>query len=181
MNKKYARKILETALERQWSVLGFGKMGTNVTQNCKLHVWDRLLLNPRIPAVHSHSFNLKSLVMAGNVRQIRMKEGDTGEEWNKISVSTAGKPTSERSKARLVEMPAEKFGEGQQYSQVADEVHLSFPDDGTVTLVEWEFCPFPRHMNVYWRGSGPWSDAKPRRATDEEVEKVAKNALDVWF
>jgi hypothetical protein len=181
MDKKYARKILETALERQWSVLGFGKMGTNVSSNAKLHIWDRTLLNPRIPAVHSHSFNLKSFVLAGKVRNMRLLEVEKGEEWNKINVSTAGKPTSDPCKAFLAERVPEVYMEGERYGQSADEVHLSSPDDGTVTLVEWEFCPFPRHMNVYWRGKSPWTDAKPRRATEDEIKSVSKNALEVWF
>lgn len=181
MNKKIAKEILETSSERSWTIQGFGKMSTNITANARLHIWDRALLNPRVPAVHSHSYDFKSFVVVGRVRNLKFFESPDGDSWNKVLVSSAGQLMSGFDVAPLLEHPMEVYSEGTQYEQPFGDVHLSFPDDGTVTLVEWDLTQAPKHMKVYWRGKAPWADAKARPATPDEVLAVSKNALDTWF
>lgn len=182
MNKNHVRKILEQPHERLWTVQGFGKMSTNVTDNARLHIWDRLLLNPRVPAVHSHSWDFHSVVLVGCVRNLRMCEAACDDDpWNKVLVASSGGVISEPTLTWLKEDPTEIYREGAEYSQKGAEIHWSCPDDGSVTLVEWEFGLPPQHMKVFWRGRAGWMDAKPRQATLDEILTVAQRSLDLWF
>ena len=175
MNRALVKKILEHPSERLWTVQGFGKISTNITDNARLHIWDRIVLNPRVPAVHSHASDFESVVIVGCMRNLKMVEADHGEHWNKIMGGCVGVAT-------LHELPIATYREGDQYSQTSEEIHWSLPDDGTVTLVEWNFFgPSPKPMKVFWRGHLPWQDAKPRRATDDEILSVTRNSLDLWF
>lgn len=180
MKKKQVQAILEQPLERLWTVQGFGKMSTNVTTNARLHIWDRVLLNPRVPAIHSHSWDFSSFVLAGRMRNLRLLEAG-GEPFNKLLVASAGGIVGERVQAFLVESPIEVYDEGSQYKQDAEEIHGSLPEDGTITLVEWHYGPPARNMKVYWRGRSPWIDAKASQATEAEILNVTRNALAVWF
>lgn len=177
MNRTYVKEILETPLGRLWTTQEFGKMATDVTSNARLHIWDRRLLRPEVPAIHSHAFDFKSIVLVGRMRNLRFFESNTEDAFNRILVPGSGEVT----RAWLQELPMEVYGEQVQYKQKAEEIHQSMPDDGTITLVEWLYDESPRPMTVYWRGRLPWNDAKPRQATDEEIVSVAKRALDLWF
>ncbi len=178
MDKKYAKKVLEDPFRYNWYAQGFGKMATTIG-NAKLHIWDRLLLNPRVPAIHSHSYDFLSLVVVGVVRNLRFSEVH-GDSWSKVLVTASGELIDGPSYAALEESPIDVHREGVQYRQASDEVHLSFPDDGTMTLVEWTGGE-PKHMKVYWRGKTPWVNAKSRPATREEIASVTKNALEAWY
>lgn len=180
MKRQHVQEILRKPLERLWTVQGFGKMSTNVTPTARLHIWDRMLLDPRVPAVHSHAYDFRSVVLAGRVRNIRMHEV-AGDAWNKVLVSASAGIVQEPEVTALQEDPVELYDEGAVYSQTDEEIHWSVPDDGSVTLVEWEFGPSPKHMKVFWRGRSPWKDAKAREATQDEVVNVTQAALDLWF
>jgi len=180
VNKTYVRKVLENPHDRLWTVQGFGKMATNITENARLHVWDRVLVEPRVPAIHSHSWDFKSTILAGRMRNLRFREID-GVTWNRILVSSAGAVMGPTERAALTELPLDIYGEGESYVQTSEEIHLSLPEDGTATLVEWQRESPERLMRIFWRGNRPWEGAKPRRATAEEIRNVTQNVLDTWF
>ena len=181
MNKRLVKSILEKPLDRLWTAQGFGKMATNITSNSRLHIWHRMLVNTDVPAIHSHASDFQSVVLVGRMRNLRFVEIDThaskGGMFNKILSSDS----EQIIRARLVELPMEIYEEDAQYKQSAEEVHWSLPDDGTVTIVEWDFDPHPLPMKVYWRGNLPWCDAKPRQMPDHEVLNVARRVLSLWF
>ena len=180
MKRKQVQEILENPDGRLWTVQGFGKMSTNITSNARLHIWDRALLNPRVPAIHSHSWDFSSFVMAGRMRNLRFSEV-AGWPFNKILVASAGGVIGEIIQTFLLESPIEVYAEGSQYKQNAEKIHWGLPEDGTITLVEWHYGPPARNMKVYWRGRSPWMDAKARQATEAEIASVTANALMVWF
>ena len=181
MNKRLVKQILENPFGRLWTVQGFGKMAANISADSRLHIWDRVLVNPEVPAIHSHASDFRSVVLVGCMRNLRFIEVEQdhplGKSFNKILSSNPEHATH----AFLCELPIEVYGEDAQYKQSAEEVHWSFPDDGTVTLVEWAFGSSSLPMKVYWRGRFPWQDAKPRQATEDEVIKVTHRALALWF
>lgn len=184
MDRKYLKKILESPLgpKRNWTVTGFGKIGFMFAPNTKIHVWDRSVLDPAIPAIHSHSYDFRSFVVVGKVRNVLFKEDDmNGETMNRVIVTSSGQVMDGPVTSRLIELETDEHAEGDVYSQKFDEVHWSCPDDGTVTVVEWEFGADPQHMRVYWRGKYPWVDAKAHQAKDADVTRVCKRVLDLWY
>lgn len=197
------RMMVESILTRpegnRWQVQGLGMLRCYLDEakRFRLHVWDSSLRTPGVSAIHNHPWNLLSIVIAGCYKQHRYVSGglpknNHTEEYNRVTIK-CGEDACTVSKPELVkltETPLEiykatsGFGivELPEYQQSANEIHQSIPDDGTVTLVERTYTDkSPDHAEVYWRGKGPWVDAKPRPATESELYSVTERALDFWF
>lgn len=74
----------------------------------------------------------------------------------------------------------EEYRGGSSYEQYKDEIHESFPLDGTVTIVTRTFTPDREHARIFWRGDGDWVDAAPRPATLKEIRLATQKALSWW-
>jgi hypothetical protein len=81
---------------------------------------------------------------------------------------------------RLVPYNTETYGEGETYDEKAEEVHMSSPEDGTVTIVTRHFKEDRDHAWVYWQ-TEEWNSAEPRPATDVEVADICSTSLQRWF
>ena len=111
MNKRLVEQILKNPLDRLWTVQGFGKIATNITSNARLHIWDRILVNPEVPAIHSHASDFQSIVLAGCMRNLKFSEAHAGDAYNKI-LALEGQ---EITRVFLQESPIEIYREGAQY------------------------------------------------------------------
>lgn len=185
--------ILRNPLPFKWSVQGLGMMRVYLSKETRLHIWDSALKVPGVSALHTHPWGLNSLVVAGVYKQHRYLEYTTQEfpnadmthvgTYNKVQIQCGekacviGEPTS----VQLLENFLETYPQGCDYWQKSNEIHLSTPVDGTVTIVDRTFQADTEHANIYWRGRGPWVDAKPREATPAEVNSVTARALETWF
>lgn len=193
MKGTYDRLLIENILTRphgfDWSVQGLGMMRMYLSQAVRLHIWDGALRVPGVSAIHSHPWDLQSRIVAGRYKQHRyqlLADNAThtyAEQFN-VALIQCGEHAGvveEPTKLYMIEMPLEIYAAGEGYLQSKEEIHLSLPDDGTVTLVERTFHEDRDHARVYWRGAGGWVDAKPREATKEEVEEITQRALRTWF
>jgi hypothetical protein len=81
----------------------------------------------------------------------------------------------------LWEGPLERYETGERYEQTADEIHVSTPERGTVTLVEREFLADAEHAHVFWPAGEEWGSAEPRLATADEVAAILGHSLEKWF
>ncbi len=70
---------------------------------------------------------------------------------------------------------------GDVYGEIASDIHISVPEDATVTLVERTILKDPDHALVYWKKGEQWVSAEPRKATSYEVARVTENTLVNWF
>lgn len=73
----------------------------------------------------------------------------------------------------------EEIPTGWTYHQIASEVHLSDPIDGTVTFNERQRVG-EDVARVFWPVGTQWVSAEPRTATAEEVDFITKFALSKW-
>lgn len=186
------RLLVENILRRpggfDWQVQGLGMMRLYLSEEVRLHIWDSSLKVPGVSAIHSHPWDLRSTVIAGRYKQhrfvpVKPYQVLPGEKFKCVSIC-CGKDacmTGDPIEIELAEQPLEVYSEGMSYAQANDEIHLSCPEDGTVTLIERTFYEDRDHANVYWRGKGGWVDAKPRAATTEEVAIVTARALETWL
>lgn len=171
----------------KWSVQGLGMMRMYLSETVRLHIWDSALKVPGVSAIHSHPWDLHSVIVAGRYRQHRylppMRSNAVPSEFNCVEIQCGEDAcvTAIPTTIPLVEGGLEVYPEGYEYTQAKDEIHLSCPEDGTVTLVTRTFHADRDHAKVYWRGRGEWVDAKPRAATPEEVEQITQRALLTWF
>lgn len=186
------RLLVQNILARpggfDWSVQGLGMMRLYLSDEVRLHIWDSALKVPGVSAIHSHPWNMKSTVVAGRYKQHRFLPTPEhyvrrGEKFKSVTIR-CGEDACTMEPPVEVEMDEQKlevYEPGETYLQSHDEIHLSCPEDGTVTLVERTFLEDRDHARVYWRGKGDWVDAKPRPATPDEVAQVTARALRTWF
>jgi hypothetical protein len=186
------KNILRAPYEFSWSVQGLGMMRVYLSREVRLHIWDSSLRVPGVSALHTHPWDLKSTVIAGVYKQHRYleynneslnAEGIHRGEFNKVLIQCGENACTKEEpvKVTLIERYLESFHQEMGYSQASNEIHLSVPEDGTMTLVERTFKKDTDHAFVYWRGRGPWVDAKPREATREEIAAVTTRSLETWF
>lgn len=178
--------ILRHPLGFAWSVQGLGMMRIYLSESVRLHIWDSSLKVPGVSAIHSHPWDLKSAVVAGHYKQHRYVDSYSRGAEQELQCATikCGEQAcviADPVPVRLYEQPLEVYRAGESYGQTKDEIHLSVPEDGTVTLVTRTFHADRDHACVYWRGKGAWVDAKPRSATDEEIVAITTRSLETWF
>lgn len=189
--KKLVKAILQSPHQLKWSAQGLGMMRTYFGEETRLHIWDSSLATPGVSPLHNHPWHLDSYVVAGVYKQRRYRKliGTLSPEFNpgytpwlgtEIKCGKDACIMSPPAPVYLMAMGEEKLFEGSEYYQGKDEVHTSFPLDGTVTLVDRTFTPDRDHAWVFWK-EGDFVSAEPRPATPEEVERVTKNALEKWF
>lgn len=186
--KILVQNILAHPREFLWSVQGLGMMRVYLSDDVRLHIWDDSLKVPGVTALHTHPWHLHSTIIAGIYRQRRYVVTDAErsanvEGFNVVTIkcgeeaSMKSKPT----KVYLIEQPQETYREGETYMQTSNEIHQSFPENGTVTIVKRSFLKDRDHAQVFWRGTTGWVDAAPRPATLSEIESITIRALKTWF
>jgi len=184
MIKLLVENILAHPREFNWSVQGLGQMRCYLAPQVRLHVWDRALLVPGVSAIHTHPWDFKSTIIAGRMVNRRFLVSKTaGTEYNRVRIACGENAhvVGEAEVVHLIEQNLEQYFENGFYFQKAEEIHVSLPEDGTVTIVERQPKTDTEHADIYWRGHGAWVDAKPRPATGDEVRAVTLRALETWF
>lgn len=148
----------------------------------RLNVWDTSLAVPNVSLIHDHPWDLQSWILAGelwNQRYIAVADGAATHDYMTVHTGIDGSWDRATAKStRLLPKPAEIYPPGETYRQVADEIHKTSYDNGTVTLNER--VGDTEHARVFWPHGEQWVDAKPRVARLSEVARVAERALSQW-
>jgi hypothetical protein len=97
-----------------------------------------------------------------------------------IVCGPGGGVSAEKQPVHLESMQVCVYGPGSSYTREATDVHESIPKSGTVTIIERQFLPDTEHAYVYFRTDREWVSAEPREAKKEEVDAMARMALDRW-
>jgi hypothetical protein len=186
------RAILEHPLGYEWTVQGLGMLRMYLSEEYRLHVWDERLRVPNVSQMHTHPWDFDSYVVAGVIEQRRYLRYESGSTftpdirfvWQQSIVCGAGGGLDgEPQRAVLREQEKEVYVAGQTYRQVAEELHISEPLDGSITIIERRFHPDTEHAYVYWDqalGKAGWVSAEPREATPREVIRTCEYALARW-
>lgn len=187
--KKLVEDLLRNPDRQEWTLQGFGMLRCYLSPEVRLHVWDSRFKAPNVSELHTHPWDFCSLVVAGEVRNHRFVETAEGAHQGSgqqiprkrqtIRCGEGGGLVGEPVDVFLAEQPTETFGEGDSYAQMANEIHRSIPEDGTVTIIERRFKADTEHAYVYFQGE--WGTAEPRPATPDEVETILAGALKRWF
>lgn len=187
--------LLKRPFERTWSVQGFGMIRTRFGESdrWRLNIWDSRLAVPNVSIIHDHPWNFKSWVIAGRFTNQRYRLGTIDYE-NSYVVSAASpnhqcmtiktgegaEPVSVVSNVYLHPGQPEQYAAGESYAQSRSEIHASHYCDGTVTLNS-RTGREGENARVFWPMGEKWVDAEPRPATDEEIWKATRHALNNWF
>lgn len=174
----------------EWTLQGLGMLRTYLgsDRTFRLHVWDdRYVADPTPSELHTHPWDMESLVIAGQVHNTRFKRELIPREENlnymeqTIFCGTGGGLEGEPSPCQLVEQPVELYAPGETYFQRSTEIHLSSPLRGTVTLVQRQFGLDVDHASVFWPIGEEWVTAEPRDATSDEILEIVGTSLDLYF
>jgi hypothetical protein len=180
--KSLVRPILQNPHGLDWSLQGFGMLRLYLGGNRRLHIWDERYANEGVSEMHTHPWDFRSLVVAGEVTNIRyMKDGDIPFFEQTIRCGEGGGLVDGPQRAWLRALDSETYTEQETYTQEASEIHVSHPLSGTVTIVKRTFKSDTEHAYVYWPIGYEWVTAEPRPASATEVRAITENALERWF
>jgi len=180
---------------REWSVQRFGMIRCyfGEQKRYRLNLWTSKLAVPGVSIIHDHPWDFTSWVIGGqftNVRyavatidygRYRVSSGPATHHCQTIKTGEGGGPVGEVSDVYLHPMQPELYWEGDTYKQIAEEVHASYYEEGTVTLNDRTKRGDGEHARVFWPIGQTWVDAQPRIATEDEVWRATRIALREWF
>jgi hypothetical protein len=190
--KALVKYLLSNPAGFDWSLQGLGMLRLYLSKEARLHIWDSRYTVHNVSSLHTHPWHFVSEVVAGVVRNVRFTEVPVnsieyvgaypvGDVFKTADIKCGfGAYVQNQRETRLLSGGVEQYVEGQEYTQLANEIHESFPLDGTVTIVHREFTPDTEMARVFWR-TGEFVSAEPRRATLDEVRAITANALERWF
>lgn len=191
IDKLLVRRILESAghhNQHQWSVQGLGMFRLYLSAEVRLHVWDSRFKVEGVSTIHDHPWHFKSEVVAGALTDIVYTRWKTTEpvrhlpyNMQTLRCGEGCELLGEPAAVTLRVVSEERIRESESYSRIRSEIHESFPEDGTVTLVTRRFEGDPDLANVFYPRGGKWMSAEPRPAEQLEVLQMASRALERWF
>ena len=179
LNRVLVRTILEHAQDYAWTMQDIGLLGLRLDERreYRLHVWDPSYCADE-PPVHDHPFDFTSTIIAGEMTNTLYRESPSGVEYNRVRYPPGDEDARRSDTVRLL-ATASTYGEGEQYSQLAHDLHASRQLPGTVTVIRWAFTDVPE-LTVCRRYESTWVSGRSRPARPEEVKRIAATALD-WF
>jgi hypothetical protein len=179
MTKALVFTLLRHAGDFPWRMQEIGLMGLRLDERreYRLHVWNPSL-SAGDPPIHDHPYDFASAIIVGELTNTRYVESDGGDEHIRHRYSL---PHEEQRRSDTVRLSAasETFCEGDEYRQLAHELHASWQQPGTVTLIRCSWG-VPRELTVCLRDEASWPSGQARVATREEIKSITAKALE-WF
>jgi hypothetical protein len=171
--------MLQHAEDFPWRMQEIGLMALRLDdrREYRLHVWDPSYCDCE-PPIHDHPYDFTSQIIAGEMTNIRYEEDSSGDEYVRFRYSP-GAEGERRSDTVRLSSSATTFTHGNQYRQLAHELHASWQKPGTVTAIRCSWVAVPE-LTVCVRDEGSWRSGQGRDATREEIKNFAAKALE-WF
>ncbi len=173
------RTILEHAEDHPWRMVDVGLLGLRLDdrRRHRLHVW-----GPGSslgdPPVHDHPYDFTSTVVVGELTNTRYVEDADGVEYRRVRYLPPDEDARTTDSVRL-SATATTLRTGDEYSQLALELHASRQVPGTVTLIRMSFRDL-RPLTVCTPGDALWVSGQARQATPAEVKAITGAALDLF-
>jgi hypothetical protein len=179
LDKVLVHNILEHANDYDWSMQDIGLLGLRLDEQreYRLHVWspDRAI-GP--PVIHDHPFDFVSRIIVGELTNIRFVEDPAGLKYVRDRYLP---PNEELRTTDMVQLAGTSvtYREGDEYAQLAPDLHDSHQLPGTVTILRKSFRDVGE-LTTCRPEDAPWVSGMSRPATIEEVTHITTSALD-WF
>ncbi len=179
LSKALVLTVLQHAEDFPWRMQDIGLMGLRLDdrREYRLHVWDPSCCIGESP-VHDHPYDFTSTIIAGEMTNTRYEVDSAGDEFVRFRYSPDAEDERLSDTVRL-SSTATTFTEGDQYGQIAHELHASWQQPGTVTAIRCVPVVTPE-LTVCIRDEVPWRSGQGRDATLEEVKSFTAKALE-WF
>lgn len=176
------QEIIDHPERHEWTLQGLGMLRTYVGPSHRLHVWDPDHAVPDVSTMHTHPWDMRSYIVAGEVQQFRYLRRRVGyahgDPWleQAITCGAGGGVCGEPRLVTLRRQDAEIYLPGDTYEQTYDEIHSTTPAPGTVTLIERTVPPDgdPDVAYVFYKADAGWVSAEPRKALLWEVQDILR-------
>jgi hypothetical protein len=181
------RSILEQWRSYTWTVQGLGMLRTKIADVGRIHVWDSRLRVPLVSDIHSHPWDLRSLVVSGELLNQRFNAETERGAARRLPYTAQALQCGEG--GGLLEKPYDIWLEalapevlfpGDTYTQAMNNLHRSLPQDGTVTLMERQESAEACHAVVCWPRGTQWVSAEPKPAETWQLQPAIDYALARW-
>jgi hypothetical protein len=178
MTKALVFTLLRHAEDFPWRMQDIGLLGLRLDdrREYRLHVWDPSC-SVGEPPVHDHPFDFVSWIVAGEMTNTRYAVDPSGVQYSRVRYSPSDEDARRMDTVKL-SATATTLTEGQQYSQLAHELHASRQLPGTVTIIRQMFKDVPE-LTVC-RRDDTWVSGRARPAKPDEVKQITGKALE-WF
>jgi len=178
-SKALVLTMLQHAEGFPWRMLDIGLMGLRLDdrREYRLHIWDPSCCLGE-PPIHDHPYDFTSTIIAGEMTNVRYEEDPAGDEYVRFRYPL-GAEENRRSDGVRLSSTAITFTEGSQYRQLSGELHASWQQPGTVTLIRCSWIAVPE-LTVCFQDAGSWRSGQGRDATRDEMKSFAAKALE-WF
>jgi hypothetical protein len=159
---------------RGWQYQGFGMLRTYLAidgEDWRLNVWHPDYAVKNVSTIHNHPWDFRSYIISGClVNTIYEVYEFYGSQYNfgEIVPGPDGGMKREIGSVNLLGSSKEYYADD-HYSQPRDVIHSTDTIPGTVTL-NLRFNRGEDKALVYWPSGTDWVDAKPRPATQSEIE-----------
>jgi hypothetical protein len=179
LNKALVLTLLQHAEDFPWRMQDIGLMGLRLDdrRESRLHVWDPSRCVGELP-IHDHPYDFTSTIIAGELTNTRYEEDPAGDEYVRFRYVPGAEDERQLDTVRL-SSTATSFTGGNQYLQLAHELHASWQQPGTVTAIRCTWIEAPE-LTVCVRNEESWRTGQRRDATREEVKSFTAKALE-WF
>ena len=180
LDKALVQQILTHAEDYPWRMqeeIGLLGLRLDDRRRYRLHVWD-----PRrdvgAPPVHDHPYDFVSTVIAGEMTNTRYEESPSGAEYSRVRYLVSDEGVRRTDTVRL-SATSTAVSQGDQYAQLAHELHDSRQQPGTVTIIRCASRDVDE-LTVCLRDGDRFVSGQARPATLDEVKRIARSALS-WF
>lgn len=157
--------LLERANNFDWSVQGFGVLRHYIGTIGRLHIWDSRLRYPGVSMIHTHSWDLRSTIVSGelcNTIYTEVPGGGLPYHKQRLITGYMSHMVTPMADTRLVPWSRTVLVAGEIYQQRASEIHQTNTINGTITLMERREDE-NGEADVYWPHGTEWGTATPRR------------------
>ncbi|MCU1459842.1 MAG: hypothetical protein JWL73_3934 [Actinomycetia bacterium] len=181
MNRALVRMILEHAEDYPWKMQDIGLLGLwlDARREYRLHVWDPTS-SVGEPPVHDHPFDFTSTVIAGGMTNTRYEQDPHGVEYHRMRYTPPDEDARTVDTVKLSGIATTTFVAGDQYEQVAHELHDSLQLPGTVTIIRMTFKDVMPELTVCLRDESAWASGQSRPAPLDEVKRITAKALELF-
>ncbi len=171
--------LLQHAEDFPWRMQGIGLMALRLDdrREHRLHVWDPSSSAGEAP-IHDHPYDFTSTIIAGELTNVRYEEDPAGDEYVRFRYRPGAEAERQSDVVRL-SLTATTLTEGDQYRQLARDLHASMQLPGTVTAIRCSWVATPT-LTVCFRDQDSWVSEQGRDATREEIKNFSAKALE-WF
>jgi len=180
LNKALVHQILTHAEDFPWRMqeeIGLLGLRLDDHREYRLHVWAPGYCLGE-PPVHDHPYDFVSTVIAGAITNTRYRESPSGAEYSRVRYLASDDRVRSTDSVSLSATSA-TLREGEQYAQLAHELHDSRQEPGSVTIIRCSFKDVAE-LTVCLRDEDTFVSGQARPATLDEVKHITTSAL-TWF